>query len=361
MKKQIPKWMLVVGGIVIAIVLAIVVVSIFGGRIKWPNSDLGNAIPRIERAKGEFYEFDSSLSIDLEKIDRNEYNEYVSRCKSMGYTVDAVEKSNSYFAYNAKGYKLDIHYWSDGDMDINVDAPIEMSAFSWPGSDIAKLIPKTKSNYGKILWEAEYGFVIYVGNTSKADYDEYVSSVYDLGFSVDYNKGDDYFNADNADGYSLSLKYEGFNTMFVRIDEPDEDISDETVPDDDDLNEGGPDEGDSETNSGGSGESDPNDSEDEDNNSGSNSGEMVDGMRVEFKEAMDSYEAFFDEYCEFMKKYNSSGNPVSMLNDYMSFLSRYTEAMTDLNEIRDGELNNIEVLYFVEVMARINQKLLEIN
>lgn len=28
---------------------------------------------------------------------------------------------------------------------------------------------------------------------------------------------------------------------------------------------------------------------------------MVDGMRVSFKEAMDSYEKFFDEYVAFMK------------------------------------------------------------
>ncbi len=31
---------------------------------------------------------------------------------------------------------------------------------------------------------------------------------------------------------------------------------------------------------------------------------LVNGMRPKFKEAMDSYEAFYDEYCTFMKKYN---------------------------------------------------------
>ena len=38
----------------------------------------------------------------------------------------------------------------------------------------------------------------------------------------------------------------------------------------------------------------------------SSSEEMVDGMRVSFKEAMDSYEKFFDEYVAFMKKYQES-------------------------------------------------------
>lgn len=31
--------------------------------------------------------------------------------------------------------------------------------------------------------------------------------------------------------------------------------------------------------------------------------ELVDGMRPEFKEEMDNYEAFYDEYCDIMKKY----------------------------------------------------------
>ena len=84
-------------------------------------------------------------------------------------------------------------------------------------------------------------------------------------------------------------------------------------------------------------------------------------MRPEFKETMDSYEAFFDEYCTFMKKYNSSSNPTSMLSDYMNFMSRYTEAMTKIYEISDDEMNNAELLYYTEVMARINQKLLDIN
>ncbi len=33
------------------------------------------------------------------------------------------------------------------------------------------------------------------------------------------------------------------------------------------------------------------------------SDELVDGMRPEFKAAMDSYEEFYDDYCELMKKY----------------------------------------------------------
>ena len=99
---------------------------------------------------------------------------------------------------------------------------MKMSQVEWPNSDIAELIPQPKSLYGKIEWEHDYGFVIYIGNTTLSDYEEYVNSVYDSGFNIDYSKGDTYFGADNEDGYHVSIDYEGFNTMFVRIDEPDE-------------------------------------------------------------------------------------------------------------------------------------------
>ena len=65
-------------------------------------------------------------------------------------------------------------------------------------------------------------FVLYVGNTTKADYDEYVNACADRGFTVDYRKGDDYYYANNENGYKLTLKFEVNNVMLVRIDKPDE-------------------------------------------------------------------------------------------------------------------------------------------
>ena len=112
---------------------------------------------------------------------------------------------------------------------------------------------------------------------------------------------------------------------------------------------------------GGAGNFENSDSDNTGNDNDSDFGELVNGMRPEFKEAMDSYEMFFDEYCAFMEKYNSSTDPMSMLNDYMSFMSRYTETMTKLNNIREGEMNTAELLYYTEVMLRINQKLNEIS
>lgn len=214
------------------------------------------------------------------------------------------------------------------------------SEFSWPNSDVAKLLPVPESKIGKIDWEASYGFVIYVSETSKEDYDTYVNKCKEKGFDVNYRSGDDFYYADNPEGYHLHLNYEGKNVMFIRIDEPDEqtEIS-------------------SESESMGNEETVGETTDGEENNS--HEAENTE-ISPEFKEAMDSYEAFFDEYCEFMKKYNNSEDTTSMMADYASYMTSYAETMEKMAAIDEDKLSDAEVMYYAEVSARISQKLLEV-
>ena len=82
-------------------------------------------------------------------------------------------------------------------------------------------------------------------------------------------------------------------------------------------------------------------------------------IRPEFKEAMDSYETFFDEYCEFMKKYNESDDTTSLLADHTSYMVKYTDTMQKMNNVSEDELTDAEVAYYSEVSARISAKLIE--
>lgn len=86
---------------------------------------------------------------------------------------------------------------------------------------------------------------------------------------------------------------------------------------------------------------------------------LVDGMRPEIKEALDSYEAFFDEYCNFMKKMKESPNDLSLLGDYTVYMTQYTETMEKIDALNNGSLNDAELKYYLEVVNRINVKLLE--
>lgn len=74
---------------------------------------------------------------------------------------------------------------------------------------------------------------------------------------------------------------------------------------------------------------------------------------------MDSYEEFFDEYAEFMKKFSKSGNSAELLMDYSSYMMKYADTMDKLQRIDSEELTIEEQKYYIEVMARIEEKLLE--
>lgn len=99
---------------------------------------------------------------------------------------------------------------------------MEYAEFQWPNTEIAKLMPVPKSNIGNIGWSEDYGFVIYVANTTQADFKVYTEECADKGFTKDVNSGETWYYADNEEGYHISLNYQNGDVMFVRIDDPDE-------------------------------------------------------------------------------------------------------------------------------------------
>lgn len=92
----------------------------------------------------------------------------------------------------------------------------------------------------------------------------------------------------------------------------------------------------------------------------SDEAKLVNGMRPEFKEAMDSYEAFYDEYCAFMKKYNANPTDTSLLKEYSDMMSKMLEMDEKFNEWEGNDLNTEELKYYAEVSNRITQKLLSV-
>lgn len=90
----------------------------------------------------------------------------------------------------------------------------------------------------------------------------------------------------------------------------------------------------------------------------SSSTELVDGMRPEFKEAMDSYEAFFDQYCEFMESYDQSN--IAMLAEYAELLKKEADVQKKFEEWDSSDMNNTELAYYLQVQTNVNQKLLKV-
>ena len=70
------------------------------------------------------------------------------------------------------------------------------------------------------------------------------------------------------------------------------------------------------------------------------------------------YEDFMDSYCELMEKYND--DPATYMAEYLEMNEKYVTVMEELDAIDEDELTDEEEAYYLEVMARINSKLLEV-
>ncbi|MCR4950848.1 MAG: hypothetical protein K6A40_05945 [Solobacterium sp.] len=89
------------------------------------------------------------------------------------------------------------------------------------------------------------------------------------------------------------------------------------------------------------------------------SAEPAAGIRPEFKEQMEAYEAFFDEYIAFMKTYDSTNTSAAYLQKYMDFMTKYTDYMEKMDNVDESSLSPEEDKYYLEVTMRIEKKLLE--
>ena len=345
-KKPIYKkwWFYVIAAVaLIAIISAISGGKGKGEKIEWSKIELRDQLPEPPSNRGTLFEnSDEEFWVSLDGVSDDQYNDYLDACVDKGFTVDADKSSYSYKAYNADGYSLDMSHIGDG-LSITLKAPMKFGSITWPSSTVGNMLPAPKSTTGKFSYEHDDSFFVYVSETSKADYDQYVADCSANGFNIDYDKGDTYYRADNADGYHISLKYEGNNIMAVEIkasknsdagtSEPatTEPSTETTAP--------------SESNAT---ETKPNDTD------------LVDGMRKDFKDAMDSYEAFMDEYVAFMKKYSDNPSDVGLLADYTKYMSKYADMVEKFDKWESEDLNDAELAYYIGVQARVSKKLLDV-
>lgn len=75
---------------------------------------------------------------------------------------------------------------------------------------------------------------------------------------------------------------------------------------------------------------------------------------------MDEYEAFFQGYCDFMKKFQEDPSNLSLMSEYVDVIKQYTEAVSALDAIETNELTEDEILYYLDVTARIEGMLAEV-
>ena len=233
-------------------------------------------------------------------------------------------------------------------------AAIETScqSITWPDGDFAKKLPVLANQKGEVYSDSSDHVSIRLCNATRSSFDSYVKDAKKMGFTVDYDKTADIYTAKDAEGNEIKVFFmedeEDGNTMDITLDA--------TKSEDDSKDQ---DSTDSQPTQKSQSQQQSQNTQQEQQPQQSQQSQQYDPSQVsaDFKASMDSYEKFFDQYVEFMKKYKDSGNSISMLADYTKMMQQYTDTMNKLNAIDQNSLSAADEAYYLEVMGRITQKL----
>lgn len=207
----------------------------------------------------------------------------------------------------------------------------EYTTITWATSGIGSLTPKPKSTKGKISIDSEDSYQATISEVSVDDFKSYVNDCKKKGFDVDYTSVDGMYTAKDKKGYDLSVYYQDDEeTMDIIINAPEQETTAEKT------------------------------TKSSKKKSSKKSTSSSDNVSPEFKATMDSYEEFFNDYVDFMKKYKNSTDITSMASDYADYMTKYSDMMQKLNDIKSEDLSTADLAYYNEVNARITKKLAEV-
>ena len=235
------------------------------------------------------------------------------------------------------------------------DPTDRFAEMQWPDRGLGAMLPAPESSYGVIYNDKAQWFNGDVGNYTREQYGAYVASCEDAGFTVEYTKNNDAFWAWNEEGYYLHLGYdEDKSYMSFSLEAPKEEESGGSG-----VSNGGSEEDVGADDGAATDAPDQKTNQDEEPTGGASaSGEVT----PSFKEYMDSYEAFFDEYIAFMDKYEESTDYTpEMLDDFNTYMERYTDMTAKMNEVDTGVLSPADLAYYNEVNARVYEKLYDLE
>ena len=212
----------------------------------------------------------------------------------------------------------------------------KVEKIEWPKTGLAAMLPEPPSEYGHVSMFSTSISATFE-ETSYDDYSAYVSSCKELGFTVDAVENNTSYDAKNADGYALSVDSYS-DSMSVSLKNPSDDAQTPAA---------------APAAPAASEEAQPTENVETEEASGSSASE------ASARDAIDEYEAFMDEYVDFMVKYKESGNAASMLVDYGKMMKRYSDMSKKFEALGDGSMSDADAAYYLEVQNRVNQKLLD--
>lgn len=330
----------------------------------WNGYQLSKNMPKpefkVEHKNVHEYE-DKGMLVFSAKISREEYSEYLKKCKKVGFTHDAYN-DNSYFAkYNDKGDLISINIFdSDSKVYFRFYKRRKLNKINWPTyNECSKLLPVPKSKYGEIQEDDSESLVVLIGKTSYSDYKKYVSKVMEINKTDKdiENEGQyqyNYYSDDSNDKYDskkIEIEYLGNKMMRILVNVSKKEES-TTSKDEVQKNESPKDVETSNIENSSITNKDSTSTTTKADNS---------GVRPEVKKAIDDYETFMKSYVAFMKKYQNSDDVTSMLKDYNDMMTKYSDMTSQFNSLQSKyQLNEAELDYYLEAQNRISDMMMEI-
>ena len=83
-------------------------------------------------------------------------------------------------------------------------------------------------------------------------------------------------------------------------------------------------------------------------------------IRPGLKAFLDDYEAFYKDYCDFLKKYQANPTDLSLIADYATMISKAEKLDNSYDEWQEADLNAKEIQYCAEVYGRMMGMLAEV-
>jgi len=229
------------------------------------------------------------------------------------------------------------------------------NSFKWEYIKYHERLPEPKKLEGDIHSNSTTGVWLTLCDYDLDDYYEYKNELISRGFIYETLDYTDSYYAYDLEGYRVNIDLDdNDNELMISIDPPSENSSYEDDDEEEEENKQVEPEKEEIKPSEPQKEEKPTEPEKEEPKKESN------GLRADFKKAMDSYEKLIDEYVSFMKKYNKNPTNASLLKDYANYAKKYTEALDAFDKWESEDLNAAEAKYYIEVQTRCNKKLASI-
>ena len=218
----------------------------------------------------------------------------------------------------------------------------------WSTIVLKDVIPEPPSTQGEINVNSDEELSVNLEKVTDDQYNTYLNECIDMGFDIDAEKSSGSYEAYNLDGYSLRLSRSD-DELDITVEVSMQTSTPEPTATEAPVTASPTEEAETVTPT-----ATPEPTTNDTGNTDSN------GIRSDFKAAMDSYESFINDYVDFYKKYEENPSDLSLLADYADYMTKLSDMTSKFDQWESEGLNDAELAYYLEVQTRVYTKLAEV-